>query len=106
MSDAIGAAPDAQKITESTQSQLQLSFASAEDLAGQNPQHADAITAAAKTSFLQGDDWAYTAGVAAVLLGAFLVFTLFPRMAEERRLLGEYHAEDTAGKPDLQSSPA
>jgi MFS transporter, DHA2 family, multidrug resistance protein len=106
MSDAIGAAPDAQKITESTQSQLQLSFASAEDLAAQNPQHADAITAAAKTSFLQGDDWAYTAGAAAVLLGAFLVFALFPRMAEERRLLGEYHAEDTAGKPDLQSSPA
>jgi MFS transporter, DHA2 family, multidrug resistance protein len=106
MSDAIGAAPDAQKITDSTQSQLQLSFASAEDLAAQNPQHADAITAAAKTSFLQGDDWAYTAGAAAVLLGAFLVFTLFPRMAEERRLLGEYHTEDTAGRPDLQSSPA
>ena len=95
---AIAASPNAEKVTDSTQSQLQLSFASAEDLAAQNPQYASAITAAAKSSFLEGDDWAYTAGVVAVLLGAGLVFHFFPRRDEERRLLAAYHAEDTGGR--------
>ena len=35
-----------------------------------------AITSAAKTSFLQGDQWAYAAGLIAVLVGAALVFFL------------------------------
>ena len=56
-----------QKVTDSTQSQLQLSFSSAEDLAAQNPKYANEITAAAKSSFLQGDQWAYTAGIVAVV---------------------------------------
>ena len=54
------------------------------------------ITAAAKTSFLQGDQWAYTAGIVAVLLGAALVFFLFPKKDEEEQLLARYHAEDVA----------
>jgi hypothetical protein len=106
MGAAIAASPSADKVTDSTQSQLQLSFASAANLAAENPQYADAITAAAKTSFLQGDDWAYAAGIVAVLAGAVLVFFLFPKMTEERSLLGRYHAEDTGAKPDPQSSPA
>jgi hypothetical protein len=104
MGAAIAASPNADKVTDSTQSQLQLSYASAADLAAENPQYADAITAAARTSFLQGDDWAYTAGVIAVLAGAVLVFFLFPRTEEERRLLADYHAQDTAGAPDPSSS--
>jgi DHA2 family multidrug resistance protein-like MFS transporter len=95
MGSAVAASANGQKITDSTQSQLQLSFASAADLAEQHPQYANEITAAAKTSFLQGDQWAYTAGVAAVLLGAALVFFLFPQKEEEERLLARYHAEDT-----------
>jgi EmrB/QacA subfamily drug resistance transporter len=83
-------------ITDSVQSQLTKSFAGAEDVAQQYPQYADAITAAAKTSFLQGDQWAYTAGIVAVLLGAVLVFFLFPRKEEEESLLARYHLEDTA----------
>jgi hypothetical protein len=94
MGAAIAASPNADKVTDSTQSQLQLSYASAADLAAENPQYADAITTAAKTSFLQGDDWAYTAGIVAVLAGAALVFVLFPRPAEERRLLADYRARD------------
>jgi MFS transporter, DHA2 family, multidrug resistance protein len=39
-------------------------------VAKQYPQYADQITAAGKTSFLQGDRWAYTAGIIAILLGA------------------------------------
>ena len=53
------------------------------------------IIAGAKTSFLKGDEWAYTAGIVAVLLGAVLVYFKFPKLAEERRLLAAYHAEDS-----------
>ena len=95
MGAAIAASPDADKVTDSTQSQLQLSYASAEDLAAQNPQYADQIMAAAKESFLQGDNWAYTAGLVAVVAGAALVFFMFPKHDEERRLLAAYHDEDT-----------
>ena len=60
---------------------------------------------AAKESFLQGDDWAYTAGVVAIVLGAVLVFTMFPRHEDEERLLAAYHAEDT-GSGITQTRPA
>ena len=52
-------------------------FAGAEEIAEQNPQYASQITAAAKESFLDGADWAYTAGIVAILLGAALVFLRF-----------------------------
>jgi EmrB/QacA subfamily drug resistance transporter len=85
-----------QQVTDATQAELTKSFAGAEAVAEQHPQYADAITSAAKQSFLEGDDWAYAAGVFAVLLGAALVFFLFPKKDEEERLLARYHAEDTA----------
>jgi hypothetical protein len=71
-----------------------MSFASAETIAQQYPQYASQITAAAKASFLAGDDYAYLAGILAVLIGAALVFFVFPKLEEERKLLAEYHAED------------
>ena len=43
-------------------------------------------------------DWAYTAGIVAILLGATLVFFLFPKHEDEERLLAQYHAEDTGGR--------
>ena len=46
------------------------------------PQYAAEITAAAKESFLDGADWAYTAGIVAIVLGAALVFLLFPKHDE------------------------
>jgi MFS family permease len=90
---AISAAP--QSINDSVQNQLTKSFAGAEAVAEQYPQYADQITAGAKTSFLQGDQWAYTAGVVAVLLGAALVFFFFPAREEEEALLARYAAEDS-----------
>ena len=87
------------KITDSTQAALTKSFDSAEAVAEQHPQYADAIIAGAKQAFLDGDDWAYTAGVVAILLGAVLVFLMFPKHDDERRLLAEYHAQDTAAEP-------
>jgi DHA2 family multidrug resistance protein-like MFS transporter len=81
---------------DAVQSQLTKSFAGAEAVAQQYPQYATGITAAAKQSFLDGDQWAYTAGLVAVLLGAVLVFLMFPRKDEEQRQLARYQAEDAA----------
>ena len=86
-------------ITDSTQAALTKSFDSAEAVAEQHPQYADAIIAGAKQAFLDGDDWAYSAGVVAIVLGAVLVFFMFPKHDDERRLLAEYHAQDTAAEP-------
>jgi EmrB/QacA subfamily drug resistance transporter len=81
-------------ITDSVQSQLTKSFAGAQAIAEQHPKYATQITAAAKTAFLQGDQWAYIAGIVAILIGAALVFFLFPKQEDEERLLVQYHAED------------
>jgi EmrB/QacA subfamily drug resistance transporter len=84
-------------VSDSVQSQLTKSFAGAESVAEEYPRYAAQITAAAKESFLQGDQWAYTAGIVAVLGGAALVFFMFPKRDDERRLLAAYHAEDVKG---------
>jgi MFS transporter, DHA2 family, multidrug resistance protein len=94
VSAAIAAAPNASQITSSTQATLMKSFSSAETLAQRYPQYASAITAGARSSFLSGADWAYLAGMIAVLVGAAIVFLLFPKKGDERRLLAEYHAAD------------
>ena len=71
-------------------------FVSASTLASQHPQYQDAIIAGAKSSFLDGDQWAYGAGIAAILIGATVVFFLFPRKDDEQRLLEQYAREDAA----------
>jgi EmrB/QacA subfamily drug resistance transporter len=82
-------------ISDSVQAQLTKSFAGAEDVASEHPQYAAQITAAARKAFLDGDQWAYTAGIIAVLAGAALVYFLFPKHDDERRLLAQYRAEDS-----------
>jgi MFS transporter, DHA2 family, multidrug resistance protein len=91
---AIAASPEAGKVNENIQGELTKSFASAADLAYQYPAHSKQIVAAAQSSFLQGDEWAYAAGIVAVLIGAALVFFRFPRHDEEQALLERYAAED------------
>ena len=93
----IAGSAEADQINASVQAQLTKSFSSAEAVAAQYPQYASAITDGAKASFLAGADWAYLAGIVAVLVGATLVFVMFPRKADEERLLEEYHDEDTLG---------
>ena len=83
------------QVSSATEAQLQLSFASAENIAANHPQDANAILAAAKSSFLDGDQWAYAAGLVAVLIGAVLVFFVFPKREREDALRASYHAEDT-----------
>jgi MFS transporter, DHA2 family, multidrug resistance protein len=103
---AIAAAPNDQQINDSVQNQLTKSFAGAESVAQQYPQYAGQITAAARQSFLNGDRWAYTAGIVAVLLGAMLVFFMFPKKDREQQLLAEYQAEDAAEPEHRTLTPA
>jgi len=93
---AIAAAPNGASINASVQNQLTMSYAGAADIAAQYPQYQAVIIAAAKASFLDGADWAYLAGIVAVLLGAAIVFFRFPGRDEERRLLASYHEQDAA----------
>jgi DHA2 family multidrug resistance protein-like MFS transporter len=92
---AIAAAPNKQQITTTVQNELIKSFSSAADAAKRYPQYASQITAAAKTSFLKGDQWAYTAGIIAILVGLALVFFLFPKKQQEEDLLARYHGQAT-----------
>ena len=94
ISSQIAASPNADKVTDATESELQKSFSSAADLADQYPQYKDQIIAAARDAFLQGDHWAYVAGIAAILIGAFVVFRFFPRYERERELMAGYAAPD------------
>lgn len=75
---------------------------------GARDPHQDQIVAAAKSSFLQGDEWAYITGIVASLLGAALIFFLFPTKDREEQLLARYHAEDVpeAAKPPAPVAPA
>jgi len=93
---AIANASGAEKrlITDSIVRQLLKSFAGAADIAQRYPHYAGQITEAAKSAFLSGDQSAYIAGIVAILLGAALVFFLFPRKDEEERLLAQYHSAD------------
>jgi DHA2 family multidrug resistance protein-like MFS transporter len=95
-------------VNSSVQAELTKSFSSAADTASRYPTSVqDNITAAAKTAFLQGDQWAYLAGIVAVLLGATLVFFMFPKKEEEERLLASYHALDTGPAPEsTETAPA
>jgi hypothetical protein len=86
-------------VSSSTQAELTKSFASAADTASRYPPNVQQnIIAGAKQAFLHGDQWAYTAGIVAVLLGATLVFFFFPKKAEEDEMVARFHAED-AGRP-------
>ena len=85
---AIAADPNKQQITDSTQAQLTKSFAGAEEVAQQYPQYASQITAAAKQSFLDGADWAYTAGHRRDSGRRDVVFFLFPKHEDEEVAAG------------------
>ncbi len=93
---AIASAPNEAVITEGIQGELTKSFSSAANTASRYPHYANSIIAGAKTSFTQGAQWAYTAGIIAILLGATIVFFRFPKHEHEVELLAQYHTQDTA----------
>ncbi|MCO5314883.1 MAG: MFS transporter [Solirubrobacterales bacterium] len=94
-SNLIAGNPEASsKMTDQVQSQLERSFSSAETVAQQHPQYADQIIAAARESFLKGEDWAYTIGLIAVAIGFILVWFAYPRHQREKELLAGYSESD------------
>ncbi len=102
---AIASAPDQDKITNQVETELTKSFSSAVETAERYPQYESQIISAAKASFLDGDDRAYLAGIIAILLGATLVFFLFPRKERETELLARYHSEDVASERAEPATP-
>jgi len=98
MTTAIAAAPEGAAAPPAAISGLTMSYAGAQTVAAEYPQYATQITAAAKSSFLAGDSQAYLAGIIAVLLGAALVFFVFPKAENERKLIEEYQTQDSAAK--------
>ena len=103
---AIASAPNGQQVSDSVEAQLTKSFASAEATAQQYPQYTSQITAAAKASFLSGDQWAYTAGIVAIILGAVLVFFMFPKKDDEQHLIAAYHADEVGRRRDVEALPS
>ena len=104
-SAAIASSPHQARITDNVQTELTKSFSGAADTASRYPHYASQITAAAKTSFLQGDQWAYTAGIVAILLGGALVFFAFPKKEQETELLKQYQATDASPRVEGQAAP-
>jgi len=98
-------AASGKNVTDNVQAELTKSFDGAESVAQQYPQFGAQITAGAKTAFLQGDRWAYLAGIVAVLLGAAVVAFCFPRAEQERQLLARYHEEDAAAAASEEPPP-
>ncbi len=82
------------QITTGMEVTLQKSFSSATAVAQGNPQYSAQIIAAAKYSFLAGGHWAYFAGMIAILIGAALVYFMFPKKDEEKKLLIQYQESD------------
>ncbi len=95
---SIANAPDAIKanISSDVAATLARSFGSAEDLATQYPTYASSIVEAARTSFLNGADWAYLTGIFTMLIGILLVVFFFPKRKRERELYAEYAASAEA----------
>jgi DHA2 family multidrug resistance protein-like MFS transporter len=90
----IAGSPNASDVSTQVEGQLTKSFSSAANTALQYPQYSKQIVAAAQQSFVDGQDWAYVAGIVAVVLGALLVYLVFPRHDRETELLAEYRRVD------------
>jgi EmrB/QacA subfamily drug resistance transporter len=94
---AVASAP--RSVSTSVESELTKSFSSAAAVAEQHPKYAESIIEGARGAFLQGDAWAYVAGIVAICLGALLVATRFPDQRGERDLLAAYAKEDATPQP-------
>jgi len=101
MNAAISGTGDAAEVPATVTNSLTMSYAGAQAVAAQYPQYASQITTVAKTSFLAGDQYAYIAGIIAVLIGAALVFFIFPKLDKERQMLAAYHQTDMTAMQEM-----
>ncbi len=92
----IASAPEADQslITDQVQSELQKSFSSAAETAERYPAYSSQIISGAQQAFLDGQKWAYTAGIVAIAGGAVLIARMYPKHDDELRLLDTYHQID------------
>lgn len=95
-------AGEQEQISKSVVTSLLKSFSSASDIARSHPEYQTQIITAAKKSFLAGGDWAYLAGIIAIIIGAAIIYFKFPGKEKERELHTQYHIEDREmyGKKD------
>ena len=105
-SAAIAASPDGRQVNDERRRRADQVLLQRRRPRRPAPRPRTAIIAAAKASFLQGDDWAYTAGIVAIVLGATLVCFFFPDHREERQLLAEYTAEDEGATAEVTPAAA
>ena len=92
----IASAPSSDQalITDQVQSELQKSFSSAAATAERYPAYGSEIISGAQQAFIDGQKWAYTAGIVAIAGGAVLIARMYPKHPDELRLLDEYHRID------------
>jgi MFS family permease len=103
---AIAGAQHSAKVDAQVRGELTKSFDGAEDIAKQYPQYAHQIISGARASFVDGADWAYAAGIIAVVVGALLVWFFFPRKDEEARLLADYQRRDATSTSPATTAAA
>ena len=90
----IDASPAAGQVSQSTENALLQSYSSAATLAERYPEYQQQIIDAARTSFIDGANWAYAAGAIAVVLGAILVALRYPGHAGELTTVADYQRQD------------
>ena len=95
-SKLIAASPAAGQVSDDVQTELTKSFSSAAQTAEQYPQYTDQIIEAARQSFLKGDDAAFLAGAAAIIVGAIVIRFFYPSRERENQLLEQYARDDGA----------
>ena len=87
-------AADQAQLTDQVQSELEKSFSSVADTAARYPRIRARSSAGAQQAFLDGQKWAYTAGIVAITGGALLIARMYPKHIGELQLLDEYHRID------------
>ena len=92
----LSASPQAQEVSTATRTALSRSYASAANVAEQYPQYRDQIVAAARTSFLDGANWAYALACVLVVVAGVIVALALPGRDREQRILEGYQAEDAS----------
>ena len=95
----IAASPQASSVSNSVTDQMEKSYAGAAQIAKAYPQYSDQIVAAAKQSFVDGQQWAYSVGVIAIGIGGLTVWKFFPNQEDEARLMAEYVSADAVAGP-------
>jgi len=81
-------------VTDSVTTQLTKSFSSAENIAMQYPQYTDQIVAAARQSFVDGQQVSFTVGIVSMLIGLAVVWFGFPTKNAEIDLVAGYQRSD------------